>query len=211
LSEKIKNVNCGKSALDLDSDLFFGYKSGMRNPDLGLFKLLSTFAAIMLLASCSQLRTRSDVETPPFVTKVPTTGESSTKSEATPMPAPLAPEAKVALVLGPGGYKALAHAQVVKELVQAKIPVQKVVGIEWGSLAAAFFALEGKAHEAEWKLYKLDTALLESKSFFSKSISERELREKRCVVACGSICLPAAFIKVGSRAVGTAWVAYRYR
>ncbi len=174
MTEKIANVNCGKSALDLDSEGFFRYTERMKKPDLSLTKKLLIIAATLVLANCSQIKTRKDIEqVPPHVTKVPS-ASPQTHGESEPAPAPVAPEPKVALVLGPGGYRTLVHAQVVKELVQAKIPIQKVVGIEWGALAGAFFALDGKAHEAEWKLYKLDNSLLESKSFFSKKAQPQD-------------------------------------
>lgn len=167
-------MNCGKSALDLDSAGFFRYTQWMNNPDLSLTKILLVFAATLMLANCSQIKTRKDIEQgPPQVVKVPGTSPHA-RVEGDPAPAPIAAQPKVALVLGPGGYRTLVHAQVVKELVQAKIPIQKVVGIEWGALAGAFFALDGKAHEGEWKLYKLDSSSLESKSFFSKKAQPQD-------------------------------------
>lgn len=146
----------------------------MKKLDLGLSHILLLSLFTVFLANCSQIKTRKEVETiPPYVTKVPP-ANGSTQNDSQPAPAPVAPEPKVALVLGPGGYRTLVHAQILKELVQAKIPIQKVVGVEWGALAGAFFAIDGKAHEAEWKLYKLDNSLLESKSFFSKKAQPQD-------------------------------------
>ncbi len=75
---------------------------------------------------------------------------------------------RVAVILGPGGYKAFAHVGVIKELLKAEIPINAVVGIEWGSLVGALYAQHGQIHEAEWKLYKLEQLDLNSTGFFSR-------------------------------------------
>ncbi|MEK6555230.1 MAG: patatin-like phospholipase family protein, partial [Bdellovibrionota bacterium] len=144
-------------------------------------------SAFLLLSACAQFKTREEVDRQskgPVTIKVPTSNSGSdAPSTSVVTPAPSVQfkgggEAKVALILGPGGYRALAHAQVIKELIQAKIPVEKVVGIEWGALAGVFFALDGKAHEAEWRLYKLDNKQLESKGFFNlKSSSAQPVKD----------------------------------
>jgi predicted acylesterase/phospholipase RssA len=142
-------------------------------------------SAFILISGCAQLKTRDEVNRQnkgPVTIKVPTSSNSNSTSVVTPS-APTVDfrsDVKVAVILGPGGYRAMTHAQILKELIQAKIPVQKVVGIEWGALAAAFFALEGKAHEAEWRLYKLDNKQLESKGFFNfKSSSAQPVADLR--------------------------------
>src|SRR5580658_9748240 len=43
----------------------------------------------------------------------------------------------VAVVLGPGGNKAIAHAGVIKALQENRIPIARIVGVEWGALVAA--------------------------------------------------------------------------
>ena len=75
---------------------------------------------------------------------------------------------KVAVILGPGGYTATAEVGVIKELLKAKIPIQAVVGIEWGALVGALYAQHAQINEAEWKLYKLSALHLGSVSFFSR-------------------------------------------
>jgi NTE family protein len=76
-------------------------------------------------------------------------------------------EKKVAVILGPGGYKTFAHAGVLKELKRKSIPINKIVGIEWGALVAGLFAQRGQINEAEWKLYKLEKLDLSDSGFFS--------------------------------------------
>src|SRR5690348_12640780 len=70
---------------------------------------------------------------------------------------------KVGIILGPGGAKALAHAGVLKELQKARIPIQNVIGLEWGALIGGLFAQRGQAHEMEWKLIKLERQSLPTK------------------------------------------------
>ncbi len=74
--------------------------------------------------------------------------------------APSAPSAnsarRVAVILGPGGGKSFAHVGVLKALQQQRVPIEKVVGLEWGALMGGLFAIKGTTHDVEWKLYKLE-------------------------------------------------------
>jgi NTE family protein len=144
-------------------------------------------------------------------------GESPTPTPIPQQPAQVTP--RVAVILGPGGYRTFAHATVLKEFSKARIPVEKVVGIEWGALAGAFFALDGKAHEAEWKLYKLDAKSLEAQGFFSRknepqsikalqkylgeNFSGKDLSSMKVKFACPALSLQSgtvAFYEKGSAA-----------
>jgi NTE family protein len=90
--------------------------------------------------------------------------EEDFPNAGTPIPPPQAPAApapvetakKVAVILGPGGAKAFAHVGVLKALQQNRVPIDKVVGLEWGALVGALFASKGQVHELEWKLYKME-------------------------------------------------------
>lgn len=82
----------------------------------------------------------------------------------------------VAVVLGPGGAKALAHAGVIKALQENRIPIGRVIGIEWGSIIAAAFAVHGQSHEVDWKLYKLDQVDLNSKGLFGIGRGDRSIK-----------------------------------
>lgn len=128
----------------------------------------------LLMSGCAGLKTRDDLKrgTPQQDTQsgqdsmepVEVVEDQPVASEPPPVAAQLP---KVAVILGPGGVKAFAHAGVLKELVKAKIPIDAVVGIEWGSLVGALYAQNGKIHEVEWKLYKLQKADLPGKGLFS--------------------------------------------
>lgn len=98
----------------------------------------------------------------------PTPSKAQSESEPTPK--------KVALILGPGGYKAFAHAGVIKELKKKNIPINAVVGMEWGALVGALFAQRGQISEAEWKLYKLEKIDLNSGGFFSRKKDIQSVR-----------------------------------
>ena len=62
---------------------------------------------------------------------------------------------RLALILGPGGLRAYAHAGLLQELAKAKIPVYSVSGLEMGALPAALFALKGQPFEPEWQMMKM--------------------------------------------------------
>jgi NTE family protein len=76
---------------------------------------------------------------------------------------------KVAVILGPGGAKAFAEVGVLKALQQQRVPINKVIGLEWGALVGGLFAHRGQVHDLEWKLYKMEQAHLpRPKSFFKR-------------------------------------------
>ena len=96
------------------------------------------------------------------------TGNKSTEAgDASAAPAVPAEEKRVAVILGPGGYKTFAHTGVLKEMHKANIPVHKVVGIEWGAVIGGLYAQRGQINEAEWKLYKLERLDLDNRAFFA--------------------------------------------
>jgi NTE family protein len=86
---------------------------------------------------------------------------------------------RVAVVLGPGGYKTFAHIGVLKALQRGNVPVHAVVGIEWGSLVGALYAQRAQVHEVEWKLYKLEKLDLDSSGFFSRSKNSLQVESLR--------------------------------
>lgn len=94
-----------------------------------------------------------------------------------PPPLPTVTEAKkVAVILGPGGAKTFAHVGVLKGLLQQRLPVAKIVGLEWGALVGGLYAVNGQIHEVEWKLYKMEQAGLPApKGFFAKKVGEESV------------------------------------
>lgn len=84
---------------------------------------------------------------------------------------------KVGVILGPGGIKTMAHTAVLKELLRARIPIEHIVGLEWGSLVGALYAKKAKIHEAEWQLYRLKKSDLPGKSLFSGGYSAENINK----------------------------------
>lgn len=143
-------------------------------------KINVILAAAVFLAACAEIQTRR--ESPDA--KSSRSGEvndfagqqgdrrdgrePAPEGETGSVPAPTLSreELKVAVILGPGGYKAFAHAGVLKELKKNNIPIHGVVGIEWGALIGGLFAQRGQINEAEWKLYKLEKLDLNNSGFF---------------------------------------------
>jgi len=128
---------------------------------------------LTLFAGCESVKTRSEISksqtpmnqrppvyqadnVPPTTQTLPT---NETLPELTPSEAPslpvMASRPRLALILGPGGLRAYAHAGVLQEIAKAKIQVYWIGGLEMGALPAALFAMKGQPFEAEWQMMKL--------------------------------------------------------
>ncbi len=70
------------------------------------------------------------------------------------------------MILGPGGIRSFAHLGVLRELERAEIPIHSIVGYEWGALIGGLYAIKGKSHDTEWKLQKLKTEHVPTKTLF---------------------------------------------
>jgi NTE family protein len=103
--------------------------------------------------------------------------ETSAGQPLPPMPTREEPK-KVALIHGPGGEKAMAHLGVLRAFQQQRIPIAKVVGLEWGALIGGLFAAKGQVHDVEWKLYKMEQKNLPrpKSGFFTKRPGENSIR-----------------------------------
>ena len=85
-------------------------------------------------------------------------------------PPPVRTSHRIAVILGPGGAKTFAHVGVLKALQRQRVPIEKVVGLEWGALVGGLFAHHGQVHDVEWKLYKLEQQNLpRPKGFFTRA------------------------------------------
>jgi len=84
----------------------------------------------------------------------PPTSEALPPDE-TPVVKPPPEKPKLALILGPGGTRAFAHAGVLQEIHRSQLPVQFIAGLELGALPAALYAAKPQAFEAEWQMSKL--------------------------------------------------------
>src|SRR3989337_2422972 len=63
---------------------------------------------------------------------------------------------KVALVLGGGAARGLAHVGVIRVLEQEKIPIDIIVGTSVGSLIGSAYAHERNSFELEWTAFSLE-------------------------------------------------------
>ncbi len=77
---------------------------------------------------------------------------------------------KVGVIVGPGGMKTFAALGVFREMNRARIPIQSIAGLEWGSVIGGLYASQGQINDAEWKAFKLREENLPSAGFLqSKS------------------------------------------
>lgn len=151
----------------------------LKNVNLILWIVVFTFMSL----GCSQIKTRREIPSapkpPPSTSptspeeEVEVEKESEEDFQTAPEVQPQKRSApRLGLILGAGGARAFAHSGVLKALDAEKIPVQAVVGLEWGSLIAGLYAQEGRAHNLEWKLYKLKESDLPGQSLLSKAFSK---------------------------------------
>lgn len=128
--------------------------------------------SLIALSACQTVSRRAPGR--PQATTTPDHKQDVQPTDSTPQPAVKFWQKlsghKVALVLGPGGAKTFAHVGAIKTLVQNRVPVDKVVGLEWASLVGGLYASKGQIHEVEWKLYKMEQKdWLPRKGFFDSS------------------------------------------
>ena len=133
-------------------------------------------AAIFASAGCQNLRTRNETKKGP---PQAASGTAAAENEFPGVPQPETQKSsgpptflnqelpKVGLILGPGGMKAYAHLGVLREFHKARIPVHAVVGLEWGALIGALYAVQGQVNDAEWKAFKLREEAVGLGGFFS--------------------------------------------
>ena len=83
---------------------------------------------------------------------------------ATPPPLPSCPviqqPVRIALVLGGGGAKGLAHVGVIEELELANIPIDLIIGCSAGSIVGSLYCDDPSANELKNTLLKMITSVL---------------------------------------------------
>lgn len=144
---------------------------------------------IVLLVGCQNLKTReeSDTETevrtppvilPPPVTNTPVPPPPDAGLEELPLPTTNKPHKapqKIGVILGAGGIRSFAHIGVLKSFFEAKIPIHLIGGIEWGALPALLYAQQGRPHDVEWKMMRLEEKEIPSSGFFSKRVEAEKM------------------------------------
>jgi NTE family protein len=141
--------------------------------------LFTLFATSLFILSACQTKPPVRREPSPPVFTPPAPGQPVPPAIERPEPPTKEEPKRVAVILGPGGAKALAHVGVLKALQQQRIPIDKIVGLEWGALIGAMYAHKGQIHDVEWKLYKLeqqDVLRPRSKSLFSRNEGSESIK-----------------------------------
>ena len=104
--------------------------------------------------------------------------DSAASSETLPIPIKLTKPVRVALVLGEGGARGMAHLGVLQELEEAHIPVDLIVGCSIGSFVGALYADQPDIKSLKEQLCKLKTSQL---LFFNPFSTKRGLLKDRAL------------------------------
>jgi NTE family protein len=130
---------------------------------------LFTLVACSLLAACQTAKKPTPRPIPTPSNESVITGGTTPVPQATPPPEDFlyrkAP--KVGLILGPGGMRAFAHVGVLKEFARAKIPIDAIAGLEWGSLFAGIYSQQGQVNDVEWKALQIKESDVPGKAWLS--------------------------------------------
>ncbi len=92
-------------------------------------------------------------------------------------PSFLGTDDSVGVILGPGGIKTFAHIGALKALEEAKVNIKIILGLEWGALIGALYGINGKKHELEWKMSRLDESLMPDKKMFGNKYEPKNITE----------------------------------
>ena len=111
----------------------------------------------------------NDVPPAPGHDEAPPLGSAPPAGPGPVTPAPFS-NRHVALILGSGGVRSFAHIGVLRELERHHIPVEAVIGLEWGALPAALYAQEGRANDAEWQMFKMKPDMVPHAGLLKSSI-----------------------------------------
>ncbi len=110
------------------------------------------------------------------------------------------PEPKIGVIVGPGFLRSFLAVGILQEFQKARIPIQALVGFEWGSLPAGLYASNGQANEMEWQMLKLNEnnvikkslirnqvephSTAEMRDFLQKAFSQRSFEQTRIPFEC---------------------------
>lgn len=79
---------------------------------------------------------------------------------------------KIGLILGPGLSYTMAHLGALKAINDQKIPIHAIGGMEWASLIAANYALNGAINDMRWKAFQGSFASAVSTGLLSGGVKE---------------------------------------
>ncbi len=116
-------------------------------------------------------------ENPPYTEEEPKPETPLTTAPTTPAVRPAPPSPKVGIIIGPGFMRSFLAVGILQEFHKARVPVQALVGFEWGSLPAALYSSNGQANEAEWQMLKLNENSVLKKSLIRNQIEPQSTSE----------------------------------
>lgn len=157
--------------------------------------LVNLFLISMILTACESWQVRSRDESRPAVQITNQQAHQPIPPTTTqpPKPPPIVPEVaqpeqpivlppqteastkvqmapKIGIIIGPGHLRSFIAVGILQELQKAKIPIQAMIGLEWGAIPAALFSLHGQANEVEWQMMKLKEKDFPKKGILSQKI-----------------------------------------
>lgn len=134
--------------------------------------------------------------------------------ERPPEPVKAREKPKLAIILGPGGFRAFAHAGVIQEIHRMRLPVVAIGGLEMGALAAALYANKGQGFESEWQMLKLKEGdfvrrgliggaepkdLRDWKEYLATTFGSARIEDARIPFACITVNLEKQHVLVMSK------------
>jgi NTE family protein len=169
-----------------------------------MFKNFSLFlVAIALVTSCQELTLRHEAPSATVanahnqdsskakpIAKIVPLGTSPAPTpfvNPTPVPAVITPpntvveiplpkeSPRVGIILGPGGMRSFAHIGVLKEFARARIPINSIIGLEWGALMAGLYAVQGQVNELEFKAMRMRESDVPGKGFLGSRIKPENI------------------------------------
>lgn len=133
------------------------------------------FSILIVTAGCQSAPKQSSPSNPRPIGQHRDEPDISGKPQ--PPPATRTEPRKVAVILGPGGAKTYAAVGVLKAFQQQRIPIDKIIGLEWGALIGALYSEKAQANDVEWKLYRMEQRNLPlPKGFFAKRMGDDSIK-----------------------------------
>ncbi len=166
-----------------------------------LFYILGLWS-LFLVVGCNALSTRHDANPTSVVSvrdqEAKKGGHKTSTPETAPTPAPnvvvstpnqnisgapVAPveiplpkeSPRVGIILGPGGMRSFAHIGVLKEFSRARIPINYVIGLEWGALMGGLYSMQGQVNELEFKAMRMRESDVPGKGFLGSRIKPEQV------------------------------------
>lgn len=164
------------------------------------FKKIVFASCVLVLSACQTLTTRhepnptnvvnahdqkgphkpgdpTNVQQPPpvIVTQAPQP-QLITGAPPPPVEIPVPKESpRVGIILGPGGMRTFAHIGVLKEFARARIPINYVVGLEWGAVMGGLYSMQGQVNELEFKAMRMRESDVPGKGFLGSRIKPEQV------------------------------------